>query len=311
MSVKSFRTTKLQKWIFLPTLLIFFNSCGLKYVPTESPDTFEQKRQQAVEQYVIKEMESQQKKYSSIAFTESQIIKPLSYQKLDSLYLQKYQNESKNQLDLQLEENIERQRIITLNDTNKVIYIENHIFSLGLGDTIEFYTAQFQINKELFVEDVILKESVYLPKHYNELYKEYLFEESFLYPGNFASSDELNFYTFFKQPLENFSKPEKDAFILHTLKLMELAGKKNSLKTNDLLKAQTSTKFHGNSYENFNEIFSEINEIIQLDQDGKEVVVGYEFEYSSTEKATNTSNQISHYKMEFDSYLKLIKATLI
>jgi hypothetical protein len=227
------------------------------------------------------------------------------------LYLQKYQNDSNNKLDLKLEENIELQRIIVLNDTNKVIYIENHIFSLGFGDTIEFYTALFQITKELSVEDMILKESIYLPNHYSELYKEYLFEESFLYPGNIASSDELNFYSFFKQPIERFSKPEKDAFILHTLKLMELSAKKNSFKTNDLLKAETSHKFHGNSYENFNELFSDINEIVQLDQNGKEIITGYEFEYSYTEKTSNTSVQTSHYKMEFDSYLRLIKATQI
>jgi hypothetical protein len=285
------------------------SSCGLKYTPTESPATFEQNRHTAVENYIKKEIASTGSEYAPIAFGETQTIKPISYKQLDSLYALKYEKEKKHQTDKQLDERIEAQRMVALNDTNRVIYIEDHIFSLGKGDTLEIYSGLFQMKKELIIEDVILKESVFLPKRYGELYKEYLFEESFLFPGNLASGEEQNFYSFFKQPIEGFSKAEKDALILHTLKLMEIGAKISSINTNALLKKQTTTYFHGASYGNFKEIFSEIKEVVELNEKGKEIVIGYVFDYSYTEKTSDSTVQPQLYRMEYDAYLRLTNVT--
>lgn len=293
----------------LPVLMLLFSSCGLKYTPTESPATFEQNRQTAVENYIRKEMGNTGAEYTSIAFGESQTIKPISYKQLDSLYTLKYEKEKNRQVDKELDEKIELQRIIALNDTNRVIYIEDHIFSLGTKDTLEFYSALFQMKKELIIEDMILRESVYLPKRYGELYKVYLFEESFLFPGNLASGEEQNFYSFFKQAVSGLSKAEKDEFILHTLKLMELGAKNSTINTNALLKKQTTKHFHGNSYGNFSELFSEIKEIVQMDSKGKEEVIGYLFDYSFTEKSDTNASPAQVYEIEFDKYLRLKSVT--
>lgn len=308
MSVKTFFQKNFKQWNLFPLLLLILSSCGLKYTPTESPSTFEQNRHTAVENYIRKEMSSSEAEYSSIAFGETQTIKPISYKQLDSLYALKYELDKKRQIDKELDEKIELQRIIALNDTNRVIYIEDHIFSLGTKDTLEIYSALFQMKKELIIEDMILRESVYLPKRYGELYKVYLFEESFVFPGNLASGEEQNFYAFFKQPINGLSKAEKDAFILHTLKLMELGAKNASINTNQLLKKLTTKYFHGSSYGNFSEIFSEIQEIVQLDSQGKEEIIAYEFDYSFTEKTNDDNLNAQVYKMEFDKYLRLKSA---
>ena len=177
-------------------LLLFQVSCGLKYIPTETPYEFEQKRHQAVESYILKDLGSANLKYESVAFAETLIVKPDSFKALDSLHAIKYENELRGINDDVLNEKIESQRMIALNDTNKVIYIEEHIFALGEGDTVSFYSALFQMEKDLIIDDMKIEESVFLPKRYQETYKQYLFEESVLTPEYLPSGDELNFYHF-------------------------------------------------------------------------------------------------------------------
>lgn len=303
---QSFSPKAILKSSIILLLLSAVASCGLKYIPTESPQTFEQNRRTAVENYVAANIGNQKTVYTSIAFGETQTVKPLSYKLLDSLYAIKYLNEKKQIIDYDLEAKIERQRLIALNDTNKVIYIEDHIFSLGTGDTIEIYSGLFQMEKDLIIDDIIITESVFLPKRYSELYKVYLFEESFMNLGNYPTGEELKFYAFFKAPLPELNKAEKDAFILHTLKIMDLAKKKYSLKTNDLLKQLTTQKFLGGSYANYTESFSTIQEQVQKDDQGKEIVTGYTLDYSYTDKS-NLSTYL--YRMEFDAYLRLIMYT--
>lgn len=199
-------------------------SCGLKYTPTETRESFFQKRQEKISDYILNQMNGQTLSYTSIAYGKTTVLKPISYKALDSLYELKYQNELKQFKDIRLEEIINNQRQIALNDTAKVLYLENHVFSLGNSDTIVFYNAIFQLTSDLKVTDVTIKQSVNLPAKYSGLYQKYLFEESFLSAVNLASEQEKKFYQKFKDELENRSIAQQDAFVLHTLKLMELSN---------------------------------------------------------------------------------------
>lgn len=289
-------------------ILVLF-SCGLKYVPTESPLSFEERRQDAVENYVQRELNIGNQIYTSVAFGETEVIKPISYKILDSLYAIKYELEQNGRTDKELEKDIETQRLIALNDTNEVLYIEDHIFSLGIGDTLEYYSALFQMEKDLVIDDVILIESVYIPKKYKDLYLQYLFEESILEPGYLPTSEERNFYTFFKTPLNTLIKEERDEFILHTLEIMELAQRKRSINTITLLKAQAVKHFHGNSYISLTESFSEIMEETELNDKNEKITIGYRFTYKFKLKSENQEMQEQVYSMEYDPYLRLVKTT--
>jgi len=286
-------------------LLLFQVSCGLKYIPTETPYEFEQKRHQAVESYILKDLGSANLKYESVAFAETLIVKPDSFKALDSLHAIKYENELRGINDDVLNEKIESQRMIALNDTNKVIYIEEHIFALGEGDTVSFYSALFQMEKDLIIDDMKIEESVFLPKRYQETYKQYLFEESVLTPEYLPSGDELNFYHFYKSPLSTMTSSAKDDFILHTLKLMELAKTNRTFSTATLLKAQITKQFVGNSYIKVNEEFSEIFEETAINEQNVNVVIGYNLTYSISSK--DESNSKKTYHIEFDEYLRIKK----
>lgn len=294
---------------FSPLLaLVLVTSCGLKYVPVESPQSFEQRRHDAVEKYVSSQLAAENLPYASIAFGETQVIKPISYKLLDSLYLLKYNLENQGRFDKELEKKIENYRIIALNDTNQVLYIENHIFTLGKGDTLEFYSALFQMEKDLEIDDVILQESVFLPAKYKKAYLSYLFEDAFILPDYAPTQEEINFYAYYKNALPPLSKAEKDPFILHTLKLMELAGRIKSTTTSALLKAQTKELFHGKSYAIKNELFSPILENTEVNAQNQRTITGYTFTYSYKTNGTNSLPETVNYSMEYDAYLRLKKA---
>jgi hypothetical protein len=292
--------------LYCTILLVAVYSCGLKYTPTESPEAFQFRRQQAVETYVQNEINSANLAYTSIAFGTTKTIKPASYKALDSLYNIKYENEKIGRKDPELERLIGNQRVIAQNDTNQVAYIEDHVFTLGKGDTIEFYSALFQLTKNMKIEDVKLQESVFLPKKFRSRYTQFLFEESFLDPGYEAMEEEKMFYRIYKGALTNLSSAEKDGFILHTLKVMTIAAKKNTLNNTTLLKAITSEYFLKNNAISVSENFSEIQEEVKINAAEKKQLIGYSLRYQYTKKSTqNGEPETLSFRVHFDPYLRI------
>lgn len=216
-------------------LVTLVASCGLKYTPTETRESFFQKRQGKISDYILNQMNGQTLSYTSIAYGKTTVLKPISYKALDSLYELKYQNELKQIKDMRLEVIINNQRQIALNDTAKVLYLENHVFSLGNADTITFYNTIFHLTSDIKISDVDIKQSVFLPAKYSELYRKYLFEESYLSAVNYASEQEKKFYQKYKDEIENRSIAQQDAFVLHALKLMELSARIRTTSNRELL----------------------------------------------------------------------------
>jgi hypothetical protein len=216
-------------------LVTLVASCGLKYIPTETRESFFQKRQGKISDYILNQMNGQTLSYTSIAYGKTTVLKPISYKALDSLYELKYQNELKQIKDMRLEEIINNQRQIALNDTAKVLYLENHVFSLGNADTITFYNTIFHLTSDIKISDVDIKQSIFLPAKYSELYRKYLFEESYLSAVNYASEQEKKFYQKYKDEIENRSIAQQDAFVLHSLKLMELSARIRTTSNRELL----------------------------------------------------------------------------
>ena len=71
-------------------LVTLVASCGLKYTPTETRESFFQKRQRKISDYILNQMNGQTLSYTSIAYGKTTVLKPISYKALESLYELKY-----------------------------------------------------------------------------------------------------------------------------------------------------------------------------------------------------------------------------
>lgn len=293
------------RFILLTIVLLSIASCGLKYTPVESPAAFELRRQDSVESYLTRLFNTPGNRYKSIAFGTTETIKPLSYQKLDSLFAQKYTNEKKGVYDEKLDDLIENQRMISLNDTNKVLYSENHIFAIVKGDTFEIYDGDFRLSNTLNVDDVRLNESVYLPRKYEELYKVYLFEEAFITTGDPTTQAEKEFYSFYKSFSNTLKGSKRDAFIQHTLNVMDYAAKIHTLDVETLIHYSILKRLHGNSYLNHQDTFSELEQLVRINDQQEEILVGYTLTCNYIETTENKVQITRSYSFLFDEFLQI------
>lgn len=292
-------------------LLIFMlSACGLKYTPPETPEAFELRRKKAVESYIQFSIKDQGLVYESIGFGQTQIVKPESYRTLDSLYALKLKNEQRGiTSDPALEENIGVQRIIARNDTNRVIYIEDHVFSLSTDTSTEVYAANFQLTSDAVVSDMILRESTFLPKRDIERYKQYLFNESFLNPGLSPGSAETKFYSLFAARINELTGDQRDIEVRHMLEVMSIAHKRASLGPEGILKTLATMEILKNT--SVSEIASPTSKIttsnFQFKKTSNETlseITGYTFVFTyepPIDKGLATS-----YFMEYDRYFHLV-----
>jgi hypothetical protein len=78
----------ISRFLLLSFLSALIASCGLHYTPPETPESFLDRRHNACEAYLQKNL-GDSIVYSSIAFGETLVLKPASYRSLDSLYVLK------------------------------------------------------------------------------------------------------------------------------------------------------------------------------------------------------------------------------
>ena len=297
--------------IIFCALLAMMSACGLHYTPPETPEAFELRRHKAVESYVQSNTKNEGYMYESVAFGATQIVKPNSYRTLDSLYALKYNNELKGlKTDALLDEKIGNQRIITRNDTNRVIYVENHVFALTSDTTTEIYGANFQVSSELVVNDMIIRESTFLPKRDTERYKQYLFNESFLNPGNPPNSSESKFYTLFTNRFNELSKDQRDLEVQHMLQIMEIAQRRASLGTEGILKTLAALEILGNT--SVSELVNTASKLttsnfqfIKASNEPASQVIGYTFVIAIQPSQGNGS--MASYSMEYDRYFHIVR----
>jgi hypothetical protein len=293
---------------FIFYFLFLISSCGLKYVEIETPESFAIKRKEAIESHLQQEMTRVSKIYKSQAFGKTEVVKPSSYKVLDSLYTVKYDYEKTKKIDPELENEIVVARQLALNDTNKVVYIENHFFSVVYGDTISFYQALIPISSDLKIKEINIFESIDLPKKYQEYYLIYFFEESFLHPGYLSDAKESEFYNYMKSDLNFKSTKEKQEILIQTLDLMKIGNEKNTSNFNELIRILTSRNFHGKTYAEINQEFSPIVGEVSLDANGKEYISGYHLDYAFTEDQTDGTFIQMNYSVYFDRWLRILKS---
>src|SRR5690554_3494176 len=135
-----------MKSLLLFTSFLMFFSCGLRYIPQPTPESTQLDRRNLIERTIESEFKSQNKVYQPIGYGETVKIKPVSFIQLDSLFEQKYQLERVGKRDAQLEETIKLQQIVCQNDTNEILYLERHVFTLEGDSAAEILSGDFYIN---------------------------------------------------------------------------------------------------------------------------------------------------------------------
>ncbi len=292
---------RLIQLLIYSLLTLVFTACGLKYEPQITPEQRQLNRQKTIESNIYEEFKEKKLNYVSIAFGETLVLKPNSFQRLDSLFARKYQLEQQGELDRSLDEQIAQQRWVCQNDTNEILYVEEHVFCLENGKTAEVYKGQFSLNKNNVIRDVEFSETMTIPVLYIELYKIFTLNESFIYKGFAAEERDLEFYGLYKPRLSELTGKEKEVFLENTLRIMEIAGKRKHLETQKIL--MDLTRFHilGSSLDFKDEVFVKID---QLNINEKEIT-GYSVTYKVKSPSINGQWTEKIYQLEFDPWLVL------
>ncbi len=285
-------------------ILLLLHACGLRYEPVTTPENEQENRQRIIESKMREDYDQGDEVYHSIAFGETEMIKPESYRALDSMYALKYKREISGQVpDRQLEEQIRLQRMVVLNDTNPIYYVENHVWEIKKNDTSTFYTGKFILDMHNEIEDVEISESVMLPASYKDLYTSYVYEESIFTPGFAANQQEQQFYNLYKSKAATLTEPKHSLFVQHTLDIMRIARQKNTLVTADLIRTLLVDKTSNHSYAVKNIKFTRLEELYSTSDQNE--VIGYNAEFSYTIADENGQDKQYAYYAQLDPYLQI------
>lgn len=274
----------------------------MQYQPQTPPEDRQLQRQRVIESKIKSEFEPQKKTYRSIAFGKTTTIKPVSFIKLDSLFEQKYQLEQTGRKDRKLDEKIGIQRLVCQSDTNEILYMEEHVFSLETDTSAEVLSGNFALNIKNEIRQVEFTTAYTIPSNLVAFYGYYVLNESFMYFNEQAATEEDDFYKYYKNKAGTLLGYQKEQFVVNTLKLMKLARTNRSLEKQLFLRELTKTEIHGISTNYENASFNKIDQF----STAKNEVDYYLVEYQFAEKVSDIKTELRKYVLKFDPYLVLI-----
>lgn len=280
--------------------LALLTGCGLKYQPQTPPETRQLQRQDVIEAKIQEEFAARGMKYKSIAFGNTVTVKPASFIKLDSLFEQKYQLELQGKTDRKLDDNIQIQRLICQNDTNEILYMEDHVFSLQKDSTAEVFSGKFALNARNELRDVQFTQSINLPADLVQYYTYYILGESFIHPA--PGDSEMDFYQLYKSREAVLTGGERDKFLNHTMTLMKIARTRRSLEKQMFLEELSKREIQGKRTDYKDEVFPSVSEVVKANNEVDYYMVVYQF----SRKTGETSYVKEKYELRFDTYLMLI-----
>lgn len=289
-------------FIFSCVLISILNSCGLQYEPQTPPEDRQLQRQRVIESKIKSEFEPQKKRYKSIAFGKTTTIKPVSFIKLDSLFEQKYQLEQTGRRSKELDEKIGIQRLVCQTDTNEILYMEEHVFSLETDTSAEVLSGNFALNIKNEIRQVEFTNAYTIPANLVSFYGYYVLNESFMYFSEQAAPEEVEFYQYYKAQAGNLYGYQKEQFIVNTLKLMKLARSNRSLEKQLFLRELTKTEIHGVSTNYESAVFNRLDQF----SNAKNEVDYYLVDYQFVERVSDIKTELRRYILKFDPYLMLI-----
>lgn len=290
------------RFLFFASVLVSFSSCGLKYTPQISPETKREERKLVIENEIRKEFAERKMQYKSIGFGEMITLKPASYMVLDSLFEKKYNLEQQGKRTKDLDETIAIQRLICRNDTNEVLYMEQHVFSLEGDSTAEVLSGNFSLNSNNDLRKVNFTSSYVIPKELVTYYNYYILESSFLTNQSEPLSSEKLFYDSYKAEMSLRNGENADQFLVHTLKLMKVGKENRSLDKQKILESLTRLAVHKGNKEYKNEVF------LKVEQHALESgnISFYSVEYQYAKPTGTESYETEKYTIQFDAFFALI-----
>lgn len=234
---------RLYSFFNLALLLAFSGilvGCATPYQQNITPSEKKLAREKAIRVSIEKDITLDQK-YTNFGFGDEYIIKPPSFQPLDSLYDLRYTENkfggiSRNRAK-ELEDQIALVRSKVIADTILFKYEISHLFGIEDKDSIKFISATFMINAMNEVEKVSIEFFFTDHKRYARQFTEYMRQESFMYSSYTPTQEERQFYSFYEAGLSNMTTAvRKGEFISHILHVMRAALIQKSLKTELIIK---------------------------------------------------------------------------
>ena len=289
-------------FIFLGAIFSIVSGCGLQYEPQTPPEDRQLQRQRVIESKIKEEFEPQKKFYRSIAFGKTTTIKPVSFIKLDSLFERKYQLEQTGRRDRELDEKIGIQRLVCQTDTNEILYLEEHVFSLETDTSAEVLSGNFSLNIRNEIRQIEFTNAYTIPANLVSFYGYYVLNESFMSSSERPTAAEESFYQLYKNQAANLFGSQKEQFIIQTLNLMKIARANKSLEKQLFLKELTKKEVHGANTNYSSPDFTKIDQFSKVNNDVDYYLVEYQF----VEKVNEVKTEPKKYVLKFDPFLSLI-----
>ncbi|WP_343606015.1 hypothetical protein [Fluviicola sp.] len=198
-------------------------SCGLKYVPGPSLDDLEKTRKEKLEEQLAHDFAAVNKTYVSLTYGETVVVKPLSYQRLDSLFEVKYRMSKSGLSTKELDPLIENQKMVLLSDTTEVLYMETHWFELFQDSTYEFVIAQCFLNNKNVLRKMDVVDEFQTGKSNREWAEIYMKEDWLTRDMGYTSNEDLAFYSKMKNKEFSLQGAEKNAFLENVFQVMRIA----------------------------------------------------------------------------------------
>ncbi|MNV26185.1 hypothetical protein D3C71_1173010 [compost metagenome] len=213
----------LSRFICFSTLVLSISSCGLKYVPGPSLQDLEQNRKTKLEEQLTRDFAAVGKTYVSLTYGETVVIKPLSYQRLDSLFEVKYRMSKTGLSTKELDPLIENQKMVLLSDTTEVLYMETHWFELIQDSTCEFIIAQCFLNNKNVLRKMDFVDQFQTGKSNRTWAEIYMKEDWLTRDMGYTSNEDLAFYSKMKNKEFSLQGAEKEAFLNNVFLVMRIA----------------------------------------------------------------------------------------
>lgn len=213
----------LSRFICFSAIALSMVSCGLKYVPGPSLQDLEQNRKAKLEEQLTRDFASVGKTYVSLTYGETVVIKPLSYQRLDSLFEEKYRMSKIGLSTKELDPLIENQKMVLLSDTTEVLYMETHWFELIQDSTCEFIIAQCFLNNKNVLRKMEFIDQFQTAKSNRPWAEIYMKEDWLTRDMGYTSNEDLAFYAKMKNKEFNLQGAEKEAFLNNVFLVMRIA----------------------------------------------------------------------------------------
>lgn len=204
-------------------LVISVASCGLKYVPGPSLQDLEQTRKQKLEAQLAHDFAAVNKTYVSLTYGETVVVKPISYQRLDSLFEVKYRMSQNGMSTKELDPLIENQKMVLLSDTSEVLYMETHWFELIQDTSYEFLIAQCFLNNKNVLRKMDIVDQFQTGKSNKDWAEIYMKEDWLTRDLDYTSNEDLAFYSKMKNKEFSLNGDEKNAFLNNVFQVMRIA----------------------------------------------------------------------------------------